>query len=280
MQQTTTTLFIQGYTGRMGLELQNIYAQNPYKFMQQPWFSKKRFPTHHSWLGLQPTCGTQNTDIQRNILLDFSTIQGSLSLAKECLEFIETHGYCPFQAIVLATTGFGLQDWAVIQPLTRHCPIFHIPNFSLGILIFQKIGQFLQKTFPDLANNMHLHDIHHKKKLDAPSGTAVLLAKHWGLQPNQISAARVGEVVGEHTILWSGNYEELALTHKALSRSVFARGALDTIDKLCDTPQAVWADWNDMCKTQILPYLGLAHVWSMENMQNTNHANSHEVECP
>lgn len=154
--------------------------------------------------------------------------------------------------VVVGTTGFTQKQIEEIYDSTRTTAIVLAPNFSIGVNILFKLAEQLARLLGD-RYDVEIIDIHHRLKRDAPSGTARMLAEIlsreikettgtggeivWGRQPGThaekrigrevvVHSLRVGDVVGEHTIVFAGNGERLELTHRAGSRETFARGAL------------------------------------------------------
>lgn len=99
-------------------------------------------------------------------------------------------------------------------------------NFSIGMnLVYQLIQTFKQGSSLFDQYSFFLNEVHHTKKLDAPSGTA-LKWKDWLGHDVHISSQRLGDVVGTHTLTLKTPYEEITLTHDALDRKIFAHGAI------------------------------------------------------
>jgi 4-hydroxy-tetrahydrodipicolinate reductase len=129
--------------------------------------------------------------------------------------------------LVIGATGF---DWpeelkAQVKSQGRHW--LHATNFSMGIQLFRQLIRTinrLQKKFPPF--DATLLDIHHTKKLDAPSGTAKSLAS-WCDFPAPIDARREGDVVGFHELTLNFGKEVIKISHDAQHRSLFAQGAID-----------------------------------------------------
>lgn len=134
------------------------------------------------------------------------------------------------RAIVIGTTGHSSEQRQTIEKAARSVPIVFASNFSVGVNILfwltAKASELLGSDFvPEIT------EAHHKMKKDAPSGTAKTLAevvKRARKIDSQIpiQSLREGEVVGDHTIIFSGPSERLELTHRAASREIFAGGAL------------------------------------------------------
>ncbi len=132
------------------------------------------------------------------------------------------------RAAVVGTTGFNQVQLAQIRAASRRIPVFLSPNFSPGV---HALGLLLQAAASLLADfEAGISETHHSRKKDAPSGTALRLARvimeaRRGGAPAIVSQ-RLGDVVGEHTVTFAGPFERLELTHRAHSRDVFAQGAL------------------------------------------------------
>ena len=153
---------------------------------------------------------------------------------------------CP-GAVVIGTTGFSEQQLAELDDLARNSLIFRSANMSVGINVIMDLLPRLTALLGD-AYDVEMMEIHHNKKKDAPSGTALLLAEPIlearGLtradintnrfdvrEPRRhaeigIQSLRGGDVVGVHTIYYMGPGERIEITHQAHSRENFANGAL------------------------------------------------------
>ena len=117
----------------------------------------------------------------------------------------------------------------------KQCHWISGSNFSLGMRLIHKMIQHLSKA-SELFENYHfnIHEIHHEKKVDAPSGTA----KSWHSWLNQespITYERKGDIVGDHSLNLKTSFEEITLNHVALDRKVFAEGALWAANYLLKT---------------------------------------------
>lgn len=108
----------------------------------------------------------------------------------------------------------------------------HGNNFSLGMNLIRQVLAVLSHT-PELFDSYRaeIHEVHHTKKLDAPSGTA-LAWKEWVNLDCQVTSERTGDVVGDHHLKISTEFEEITLTHRALNRKIFAAGAIWAAEQL------------------------------------------------
>ena len=128
--------------------------------------------------------------------------------------------------VITGSTGF---DWPQdINKNLVHNKLswIYAHNFSLGMNVVKKMIETLSKAtklFPD--STFKIHEIHHTKKHDAPSGTAISFEK-WLGHKAEITSARTGDVIGEHELTFECDDEVITLNHSAKDRSIFARGAL------------------------------------------------------
>ena len=139
--------------------------------------------------------------------------------------------------VVIATTGYSEAQVAQIHALARHVPVVFSSNFSPGVTILTRVLRELSPLMSEW--DIEIVETHHNRKLDAPSGTALTLAKAlnrpliYGRQGHSlrkdeiaIHAVRGGDVRGVHEIMFFGAGETLTLKHEALDRGLFAAGAV------------------------------------------------------
>ena len=147
--------------------------------------------------------------------------------------------------LVIGTTGHSTEQRGTIEETAQSLPIVFASNFSVGVNVLfwltRKAAEQLGDDF-DVA----IVETHHKMKKDAPSGTAktlaeVLKAKEKTGREIPIQSIREGDVVGEHTVVFSGPGERLELTHRAASREIFARGALRAAEWIVSQPPGLYS---------------------------------------
>jgi len=152
------------------------------------------------------------------------------------------------KAMVIGTTGFSQDELKEIQELSKEIPIVLAPNMSIGVNLLFKLVKEAAKALKDKGFDIEVIEMHHRYKKDAPSGTAVkivdILKEETGIKkvvygregiypegrPSEeigVFALRGGDVVGEHTVIFAGLGERIELTHKAGSRDIFAKGAVE-----------------------------------------------------
>ena len=192
----------------------------------------REFPSYTNWSDVRET---------PDCIIDFSNHLGtSAMLDYACANKIP---------VVLATTGHDDAELAKIKEAAACIPVFHSANMSLGVALLAELAKLTAKTFPDA--DIEIIEKHHNRKLDAPSGTALLLARAiqsvrqkatliFGRSgqakrtPEEIGihAIRMGNVVGEHEVIVGTDTQTITLKHEAHSRALFAEGAIAAADYL------------------------------------------------
>lgn len=177
-------------------------------------------------------------NLEADAVIDFSHPAALGPLLDFCLE--------KKLPVVLATTGYTDEQLAQVDQASRHIPIFRSANMSLGINVLadlvRRAAALLGEDF-----DVEIEERHHRRKLDAPSGTALMLAdaaagalpydpsfvydRHSVRKPRDraeigISSLRGGTIVGDHTVVFAGRDEVIEISHHAASREVFAAGAV------------------------------------------------------
>ena len=149
------------------------------------------------------------------------------------------------KALVIGTTGHSQEQRQTIEQAARSVPIVFASNFSVGVnVLFWLTRKAAELLVPDF--KPEIIETHHKMKKDAPSGTAKTLAeilKAIQKSKNEIAiqSVREGDVVGEHTVTFSGVSDRLELTHRANSREIFARGALRAAKWITGKPPGLYS---------------------------------------
>lgn len=161
---------------------------------------------------------------------------------------------------VIATTGFEENEIKRITQASESIAIFRSANMSLGINLLQKLVKKAAETL-GFGINVEIIEKHHNMKKDAPSGTALMLAKSVNSAFNNkldysfgrhgknckrsntevgLHAVRGGTIVGEHDVLFAGNDETITISHSASSRQVFATGAISAARFIIDKKQGLY----------------------------------------
>ena len=152
-------------------------------------------------------------------------------------------------AMGIGTTGLDSEQTGVIKDAARHVPIVWAPNMSVGVTLLLALTEQVASILGPNEYDIDIVEMHHKHKIDAPSGTALGLGRAAavgrGIELDSVYKAardgitgarpegeigfavlRGGDVVGEHSVIYAGDGERVELTHKAGSRKVFAAGAV------------------------------------------------------
>lgn len=172
-----------------------------------------------------------------DVIIDFSSAQG---LAAR-LEFAKARGIC----IVLAPTGLSAANEAIISEYARFVPIFRAANFSLGAAVTEILCAQARRLLP-CEFDAAIIEKHHKTKKDAPSGTALSIAKaidgatEKSGKKTEIHALRLGTFSGEHEIIFAGDGETVTIIHHAENRRIFALGAIKAAGFLIGKPAGLY----------------------------------------
>jgi 4-hydroxy-tetrahydrodipicolinate reductase len=149
------------------------------------------------------------------------------------------------KSLVIGTTGHSQQQRRMIEETAHSVPIVFASNFSVGVnVLFWLTRKAAELLGPDF--NPEIVETHHKMKKDAPSGTAktladILKAMQKSDREIPIQSIREGDVVGEHTVIFSGPAERLELTHRAAGREIFALGALRAAKWIINKPPGFYS---------------------------------------
>ena len=157
-----------------------------------------------------------------DVLVDFSEAKFSL----HSVEYAKNHN----TALLLGTTGYQESDLSNIEEASKFIPLLKAPNTSVGIAYLKKVIDLTSDSL-SYFDNLQISEKHHKDKKDLPSGTSLDLASFLSERilresPINIDSERTGDLAGEHKIILSNDLERIELSHKALDRSIYAKGAL------------------------------------------------------
>lgn len=179
----------------------------------------------------------ENIKEKPDVIIDFSIPIATLNI----LEYASKNNV----PIVIATTGFNKEQEEKIKEYSKIIPIFKSANMSFDIMIMKKLVSWLAPLMKN--TDIEIIEAHHNRKIDSPSGTAQMLAdsinsalrntlhceynrhdKHEKRDKNEIgmSSIRGGNIVGEHTVQFIGDFETFEIKHTSYSRNVFAEGSL------------------------------------------------------
>lgn len=230
-------IIIRGCNGRMGREISRLVEQDENAVVvagvdNNASGQKKdnnEYPVFTSF---------RECNVESDVIIDFSSpvdIEEMLLFAKERKN-----------PIVLCTTGLSEEELALVSEYAKKIPILRSANMSLGINAVEKLLKEAVKMLAD-EFDIEIVERHHNQKVDAPSGTALLLAdamnevldnsyeynydrtaerKKREKKEIGISAVRGGSIIGEHEVIFAGLDEVIEIKHTAYSRTIFAKGAI------------------------------------------------------
>jgi 4-hydroxy-tetrahydrodipicolinate reductase len=210
--------------------------------------------------GLEPLGIATTTDIDSflsdaDVVIDFTSPTSTLKLASLCVNSDTT--------LIVGTTGLSDEQIETLDGYAKHTAIVFAPNMSVGVNLLLGLVEKVAATL-DESVDIEIVEMHHRHKVDSPSGTALGLGKaaadgrkvalsdvacyaRDGIigerPPGEIGFAtlRGGDVVGEHTVIFADEGERIELTHKASSRTVFARGAVRAAKWAAEKPAKLYS---------------------------------------
>ncbi len=186
-------------------------------------------------------------DGEADLLIDFTLPGGTHTAAQWCEQ--------KAVAMLSGTTGLLDEDIQALKSAALQVPVLWAPNLSFGVAVMAALVRQTAAAL-DASSVVTITDIHHKHKIDAPSGTALSLAmaveqgrSEWQHgEPGDVafSSVREGDIVGEHTVSFVSGDEVIEITHKALDGKVFARGALKAGEWLLEQGPGYYSsgDWS------------------------------------
>ncbi|KQS81322.1 4-hydroxy-tetrahydrodipicolinate reductase [Rhizobium sp. Leaf384] len=215
-------------------------------------------------IGIPVTDDPLQAFVEADGVLDFTTPATSVAFSGLAAQARIVH--------VIGTTGCSADDEARFEAAARHARVVKSGNMSLGLNLLGVLVQQAARALPASGWDLEILEMHHKHKVDAPSGTALLLGEaaargrgidledqsvrvrdgHTGPRPEGtigFATLRGGSVIGEHSVILAGEGETVTLSHSATDRSIFARGAVTA---------ALWARTRKPGYYTMLDVLGLA----------------------
>ena len=234
-------VIVHGASGRMGKVLTSLTENNKY----------------NSTLACAVDCNASDNCLaslsdfsgDADVIIDFSTHTATETLLKYARE-----RKIP---VVVCTTGHTCDELELIRQAAYDIPVFHSGNMSVGIALLIDLAVRAAAAFPDA--DIEIVETHHNRKLDAPSGTAIMIAdslrnarpdsytncgRHGNCPRNPkeigVSSLRYGNIVGIHEVIVSTDSQTITLKHEAHDRALFAEGALAAADFLKDMPAGLY----------------------------------------
>ena len=223
--------------GRMGQQL--IKSSKKNKVFKLVSLTENRL-INKKIAGLQLSTNSINSFKKSNVIIDFTVPKCTLEILKIATKLKKR--------VVIGTTGFSKKDENLIKKFSKKIPILKAGNMSLGVNLLMYLTEIASKS---LGNNFlsKIYEVHHKHKIDYPSGTALMLGKGIADGKNKnfynligkkylnkksfpyakkinFNSIRRGEVIGEHEVRFSSGKEIVKLNHESFDRALYSEGAL------------------------------------------------------
>ena len=230
-------LSISGCMGRMGQQL--IKSSKKNRNFKLVYITENRF-INKKIAGLKPSKNSVEAFKKANVIIDFTVPRCTLEILKIASKLKKR--------VVIGTTGFSKKEENQIKIFSKKIPILKAGNMSLGVNLLMYLTEIASKS---LGNNFlsKVYEVHHKHKIDYPSGTALMLGKGIADGKNKnfynligkkylnkknfsytkkinFNSIRKGEVIGEHEVSFSSGKEIIKLNHESFDRALYSEGAL------------------------------------------------------
>ena len=230
-------LSVTGCMGRMGQQIIKSSKKNKNFKLVSLTENKK---INKKILGIKPNLNNIEAFKNTNVIIDFTVPKCTLDILKIAAKLKKK--------VVIGTTGFTKKEETIIKKFSKKIPILKAGNMSLGINLLMYLTEIASKS---LENNFlsKIYEIHHKHKIDYPSGTALMLGKGIAVGKNKnfnnligkkflnkrsfpysnkinFNSIRKGEVIGKHKVRFSSGKEIIRLNHESFDRALYSEGAL------------------------------------------------------
>ena len=230
-------LSISGCMGRMGQQL--IKSSEKNKNFKLTSLTERRI-INKKIAGIKPSINSIEAFKKTNVIIDFTVPKCTIEILKIASKLKKR--------VVIGTTGFSKKDEALIQKFAKKIPILKAGNMSLGVNLLMYLTEIASKSLGKKFLSK-IYEVHHKHKIDYPSGTALMLGK--GIADGQnknlnnilgrkylnkksfpfskkinFNSIRKGEVIGEHEVKFTNGKEIVTLNHESFDRALYSEGAL------------------------------------------------------
>ena len=236
-------LAITGCMGRMGQQLIKSAKSNK-NFKIVSLTENKKIKKKVS--GIKPELNSSSAFKKADLIIDFTVPKCTLEILKIAAK--------QKKKVVIGTTGFTKKEENIIKKFSKRIPILKAGNMSLGVNLLMYLTEITSKSVGKKFLSK-IYEVHHKKKKDYPSGTALMLAegiakgKNEGLysiigkkylnkksfpygKKTNFNSIRKGNVIGEHEVTFSSGKEILTLNHESFDRALYSEGALTAAEWL------------------------------------------------
>ena len=172
-----------------------------------------------------------------DVIIDFSSEEGT----RTAISIARATG----AALLVGTTGLSREVDGALRELAKISAVLIAPNTSLGVAVTKRLARLAAELLGPSGWSVDIIESHHDRKKDAPSGTALALARAlvdggMSLENRQIHAIRAGDTIGEHEIRFAGPSERIHIMHQAVTRDLFAAGALRGAKWLAGKPAGLY----------------------------------------
>ena len=211
-----------------------------------------------STLGFPVFGNYDEVNVEADVIIDFS----NPALLSSTIAYATSNKV----ALVLATTGLTDEQIAEVEKASEIIPVFFSYNYSMGVSLICELSKIAARVLGN-GFDVEIVEAHHNQKLDAPSGTAIMLGnavkeelpdayfeydRHSIRQKRNgneigIHSIRGGTIVGEHSVMFAGNDEIVTISHSARSRAIFATGAVNAAVYLSDKENGMF-DMGDLVR--------------------------------
>ncbi len=232
--QNIIKLGIAGVCGKMGRRIFEL-ALNDKSFEIALALEKKGIPAIGREIGKLKISSNYDGIFLADVFIDFTVAQA----VDDTLDYAARYK----KALILGTTGLNDKQLKKVEEVSSVIPVVFSPNFSIGVnTLFHILPQIANRLGPDYG--IEIVEAHHKSKLDSPSGTAKKLVQVMAEATKKdipTHSIRLGDIVGDHTVVFCGNSERIEIKHQAHSRDLFALGALKAAKWVFGKPAGLYS---------------------------------------
>jgi 4-hydroxy-tetrahydrodipicolinate reductase len=227
-------LGIAGVCGKMGRRIYELASYDK-DFEIALALEKKGTPVIGKELGKIKVSSSPDGVFLVDVFVDFTMPEGT----EVNLDYVARYK----KALVLGTTGLSEAQIQKVEDISKVVPVVFSPNMAIGVnVLFAMLPEIAKRLGPDYS--VEIVEAHHKGKKDAPSGTAKKFAQILADTTKKeipTHAIRLGDIVGDHTIIFCGNSERIEIKHQAHTRDLFAVGALRAAKWVMGKPAGLYS---------------------------------------
>ncbi|MFA6217227.1 MAG: 4-hydroxy-tetrahydrodipicolinate reductase [Candidatus Omnitrophota bacterium] len=227
-------LGIAGVCGKMGRRIFELAQQNK-DFEVNLVLERKGIPEIGKEAGKLKISSNPDGVFLIDVLIDFTSPEASMNLLDYAAKYRK--------ALVLGTTGFSAEQAQKIEEVAKVIPVVFSPNMSIGVnVLFSILPEIAKRLGP--AYTIEIVEAHHTWKKDAPSGTAkkmMQVLKEATGKEIPAHAIRLGDIIGDHTVIFCGNSERIEIKHQAHTRDLFVLGALAAASWIARKPAGLYS---------------------------------------